>query len=49
MSFAIWIYLKFGIWDLNDFILEKEELLNQSEFYKLYIGHHTRRGGGYKR
>jgi hypothetical protein len=27
------------IWDLNNFILEKEERLNQSEFYKLNVGH----------
>ncbi len=30
------------IWDLNNFILEKEDLLNQSEFCKLHIGHYIR-------
>jgi hypothetical protein len=38
LSFLI---LVIGIWDLNNSILEKEELLNQSEFCKLQIGHTT--------
>ena len=33
--------LSIVIWDLNNFILEKEELLNQFEFCKLHIGLYT--------
>jgi hypothetical protein len=40
-----WIYKYIVIWDLNNFILEKEELLNQLAFWKLHIGHNTRMQG----
>jgi hypothetical protein len=33
--------LNFGICDLNNSILEKEVILNQSKFNKLLIGHGT--------
>jgi hypothetical protein len=34
--------LCFVIWDLDNSILEKEELLNQFEFCKLHIGKHIK-------
>ena len=34
----IQIRLEFAFWDLIDFILENEKLLNQSDFCKLHNG-----------
>ena len=36
-----YVEIGFFIWDLHDFVLQKNVLLNQTEFYKLHMGHNT--------